>query len=269
MRKALLAIQGLRVRVQNQEILHGIDLEIRSGEFHVLMGPNGSGKSTLSSVLMGHPRYEVSDGTVQWECENLLKMKPEERARSGLFLSFQHPKEIPGVNLVSFLKASYNAVRTNSTKEGKKDGMWRGEKLTVSLFYFKKMLADKMSLAGMSLGFMNRYLNVGFSGGEKKKCEILQMVLLEPKLAILDEPDSGMDLDAVKDICRVIKALRNPQQSFLLITHNPRILDCVLPDHVHLMVEGKIVKSGGIELAKHIEKEGYVNFMKAKGLKIL
>jgi len=253
MRKVLLAIKGLHARVQNQEILHGLDLEIRSGEFHVLMGPNGSGKSTLSSVLMGHTSYEVSAGAVQWEGKNLLKMKPEERARAGLFLSFQHPREIPGVNLVSFLKSSYNAVK----------------KLNMSLFHFKKLLTDKMSVAGMPLGFMNRYLNVGFSGGEKKKCEILQMVLLEPKLAILDEPDSGMDLDAVKDICRVIKALRNPKQSFLLITHNPRILDCVLPDYVHLMVEGKIVKSGGVELAKRIEKEGYVNFMKAKGLKIL
>jgi len=256
MQKKILAIKGLHVRVQHQEILHGLDLEIQSGEFHVLMGPNGSGKSTLSSVLMGHPRYEVSGGTVQWEGKNLLKMKPEERARAGLFLSFQHPREIPGVNLVSFLKASYNAVKG-------------GEKPAISLFHFKKMLTDKMSVAGMSLGFMNRYLNVGFSGGEKKKCEILQMVLLEPKLAVLDEPDSGLDLDAVKDICRVIKELRNPKQSFLLITHNPRILDCVLPDHVHLMMDGKIIKSGGVELAKLIEREGYVNFMKAKGLKIL
>jgi len=253
MRKTLLAIKGLNARVQHQEILYGIDLEIRPGEFHVLMGPNGSGKSTLSSLLMGHPRYEVSKGTVQWEGKNLLNMKPEERVRAGLFLSFQHPREIPGVNLVSFLKASYNAVKKSS----------------ISLFHFKKMLADKMSVAGMPLGFMNRYLNVGFSGGEKKKCEILQMVLLEPKLAILDEPDSGLDLDAVKDICRVIKSLRNPYQSFLLITHNPRILDCVLPDHVHLMVEGKIVKSGGVELAKRIEQEGYVNFMRGKGLKTI
>jgi len=269
MTESLLTIRGLKVRVEETEILHGIDLDIKSGEIHAIMGPNGSGKSTLSSALMGHPKYEITEGTVLFRGENLLEMIPEKRAALGLFLSFQYPKEIPGVNLVSFMRASYNAVR-------KAQAEVRNETCEpVTLFAFKKMMMDKMSLVGMPASFMERATNEGFSGGEKKKCEILQMAVLEPILAILDETDSGLDIDALKDICHAILEVRKPEQAILMITHYQRILDYIAPDHVHVMMNGKIVMSGGSDLARTIESEGYdyvrekVGITKESGFKMI
>lgn len=247
----LLSIKNLHVSVEGTPILKGVDLEIRSGELHAIMGPNGSGKSTLSATLMGHPKYEITQGEVLFAGENLVEMDPEQRAALGLFLSFQYPKEIPGVNLVSFLRASYNAVRKAQAEA-------RGESFEpVSLFEFKKWVLDKMGLIGMPASFMNRSTNEGFSGGEKKKSEILQLALLEPKLAILDETDSGLDIDALRDICKALLEVRKPDQSLLMITHYQRILDYIAPDVIHIMMEGKIVMSGGPELAKTLEDRGY------------
>jgi Fe-S cluster assembly ATP-binding protein len=257
----LLKIRGLKVCVEDTEILHGIDLDINSGEIHAIMGPNGSGKSTLSSALMGHPKYEITEGTVMFRGKDLLEMDPEKRATLGLFLSFQYPKEIPGVNLVSFMRASYNAVR-------KAQALVSGDEFEpVTLFAFKKMMMDKMSLVGMPASFMERATNEGFSGGEKKKCEILQMAVLEPILAILDETDSGLDIDALKDICNTILEVRKPEQSILMITHYQRILDYIAPDHVHVMMDGKIVMSGGSDLARTIEAEGYDYVREKVGIK--
>lgn len=243
----LLEIDDLRISVEEKEIVHGVSLEIKPGEIHAIMGPNGSGKSTLSSTLMGHPKYKVSEGKVTFEKADLLKMAPNERAAAGLFLAFQYPKEIPGVNMVSFLRAAYNAVNQARNKKFK----------PLPLYNFKKLLQEKMDLVGLGRGFMNRATNEGFSGGEKKKAEVLQMALLEPKLAILDETDSGLDIDALKTICEAIVEVKAPKQSILMITHYERMLKYLKPDHVHIMMDGKIVMSGGKELAAHLEKEGY------------
>lgn len=251
MTNVLLDIKGLKVNVGDAEILHGIDLTIRPGEIHAIMGPNGSGKSTLSSALMGHPGYKIAGGTVTFRGRDLLTMDPEDRAVLGLFLSFQYPKEIPGVNLMSFLRASCNAVRKARAEV---DG---GSFESINLFQFKKMMMDKMSLVGLPASFMERATNEGFSGGEKKKCEILQMAMLEPRLVILDETDSGLDIDALKDICHAILEVRTAEQSIVMITHYQRILDYIAPDHVHVMMNGKIVMSGDSDLARAIEAEGY------------
>lgn len=263
---ALLSIQNLKVRVDGTPILHGIDLTVHAGEVHVVMGPNGSGKSTLSSVLMGHPKYEVVEGSVVFKGRDLLAMDPEERAMLGLFLSFQYPKEIPGVSLVSFLRASYNAVRKAQAEA-------RGEVYEpMNLFHFKKLMLDSMSLVGMSAVFMERATNEGFSGGEKKKSEILQMAVLQPALAVLDETDSGLDVDALKDICRAIQAIREERraagdpQSILLITHYQRILDYIVPDHIHVMMDGRLVMSGDAGLARTIEEHGYDHVRELVGL---
>jgi Fe-S cluster assembly ATP-binding protein len=251
MTQTLLKIEGLKVKVEDTEILHGIDLEIKAGEIHAIMGPNGSGKSTLSAALMGHPNYEITDGTVEFMGQDLLDMKPEDRAALGLFLSFQYPKEIPGVNLVSFMRASFNAVRKAQAEA-------KGEEYeAMTLFKFKKIMIEKMELIGMPIAFLERATNEGFSGGEKKKSEILQMSVLEPKLAILDETDSGLDIDALKDICKGIKEVRKDDQSILMITHYQRILDYITPDHIHIMMNGKVVMSGGADLAQTIEDQGY------------
>lgn len=259
----LLRLNGLKVSIDSIPILHGIDLEVRPGEIHAIMGPNGSGKSTLSAVLMGNPAYTVTQGKAVFEGANLLKLDPEDRAALGLFLSFQYPKEIPGVNLVSFLRASYNAVK-KAQIAGKTQAKKSAQTFEpVSLFAFKKKVMDMMSLIGLPASFMERATNEGFSGGEKKKCEILQMALLEPKLAILDETDSGLDVDALKDICHAILAVRDERkargdvQSIVLITHYQRILNYIMPDHVHVMMDGKIVMSGGADLAHTIEARGY------------
>ena len=246
-----LKIENLKVNVEDTEILHGIDLEINPGEIHAIMGPNGSGKSTLSAALMGHPKYEIVGGKVTFRDQDLLEMKPEDRAVLGLFLSFQYPKEIPGVNLISFMRASYNAVR-------KAQAEVMDEKYEpITLFKFKKLMMDKMKLVGMPVHFMERATNEGFSGGEKKKSEILQMAILEPKLAILDETDSGLDIDALQDICKTINTIRREDQAVLIITHYQRILDYITPDYIHIMMDGKIVMSGDAELARKIEAQGY------------
>ena len=247
----MLSVKNLKVAVEGEEILHGIDLEIKRGEVHAIMGPNGSGKSTLSNVLMGHDKYEVIDGEVKFLGQNLLELAPEERARLGMFLAFQYPKEIPGVSLVSFLRAAYNAVRSEK----------------MSLYHFKKILEEKMELVGLSTAFMSRSLKEGFSGGEKKKAEILQMAVLEPRLAILDETDSGLDIDALKTICDAVKKVRAKDQSILLITHYPRILDYIAPDKVHVLMEGKIVMEDGEELARKLEAHGYDYVREKVGIK--
>ncbi len=247
----MLSIQNLQVEVDKKEILHGVSLQIKTGEVHVLMGPNGSGKSTLASLLMGHPKYKVIGGKVSFFNKNLLKLSPDERARVGLFLAFQYPKEIPGVSVASFLRAAYQALK----------------KEQLPLYKFKKLLEEKMEAVGLSKSFMDRSLNEGFSGGEKKKCEVLQLTLLDPKLAILDETDSGLDIDALKTLCKALEKNRLPEQSILLITHNPRVLSYLKPDFVHVMIDGKIVESGGLGLAQKLESEGF-NFMREKaGLK--
>ncbi|QQR54887.1 Fe-S cluster assembly ATPase SufC [Candidatus Peregrinibacteria bacterium] len=243
----LLDIQNLFISAPDKEIVHGLSLQIKAGEVHAIMGPNGSGKSTLSATLMGHPKYKVTKGKVKLNDKDLLKMDPSARAAAGLFLAFQYPKEIPGVNLVSFLRASYNAVNKARNKKFK----------PVPLYNFKKLLQEKMDLVGLGRAFMNRNVNEGFSGGEKKKAEILQMALLEPKLAILDETDSGLDIDALRTICEAILSAKKPEQSLLMVTHYERMLKDLKPDHVHIMMDGKIVLSGGKELAAKLEEEGY------------
>ncbi len=243
----LLEIQNLFVSAPDKEIVKGLSLQIKPGEVHAIMGPNGSGKSTLSATLMGHPRYSVTKGNVRFNGEDLLEMDPSERAAAGLFLAFQYPKEIPGVNMVSFLRASYNAV--NKARDPKFKAL--------PLYNFKKLLEDKMKLVGLSKAFMSRNTNEGFSGGEKKKAEILQMALLEPKLAILDETDSGLDIDALRTICEAILAAKQPEQSLLMVTHYERMLRYLKPDYIHIMMDGKIVLSGGKELAAKLEEEGY------------
>ncbi len=249
----MLSVKNLKVAVEKKEILHGINLEIKPGEVHAIMGPNGSGKSTLSNVLMGHSKYEVTQGSIEFMSQNLLELEPEERAQLGMFLAFQYPKEIPGVSLVSFLRAAYNAVRKDEDP--------------MSLYHFKKILEEKMELVGLPLSFMNRSLNEGFSGGEKKKAEILQMAVLEPRLAILDETDSGLDIDALKMICKTVQAIQNPKQSILLITHYPRILDYITPDKVHVLMDGKIVMEDGERLARKLEERGYDYVREKVGIK--
>lgn len=255
-KKSLLEIKDLRVSAPDKAIVRGLSLTIKSGEVHAIMGPNGSGKSTLSATLMGHPRYKIVSGGVKFDGENLLKMNVSERAAAGLFLAFQYPKEIPGVNLVSFLRAAYNAVNKARNKKF----------VAMPLYHFKKLLAEKMELLGLSPGFMSRNVNEGFSGGEKKKIEVLQMALLEPKLSILDETDSGLDIDALKIICEAVSKFKKCDQSILMITHYERMLKYLKPDFVHIMIDGEIVFSGGKELAKELEKHGY-DFIRAKIVK--
>ena len=243
----LLDIQNLHISAPDKEIVHGVSLQIKPGEIHAIMGPNGSGKSTLSATLMGHPKYKATEGTVQFDGKDLMKMDPSQRAVAGLFLAFQYPKEIPGVNMVSFLRASYNAINKGRDKDFK----------ALPLYNFKKLLQEKMELVGLSKAFMTRNTNEGFSGGEKKKAEVLQMALLEPRLAILDETDSGLDIDALRTICGAIEAVRKADQSLLMVTHYERMLKYLKPDYIHIMMDGKIVMSGGKELAAKLEEEGY------------
>jgi len=248
--KNMLEIKNLHVDVEGKEILKGLNLEIKKGEIHALMGPNGSGKSTLAFSLMGHPKYEIKKGKVTLEGKNLLEMKVNERANSGLFLSFQYPSEISGVSLANFLRTAYNQVKNN----GKKD--------KIGVMEFMNLLYEKMDLLQMDREFAKRHLNVGFSGGEKKRTEILQMAVLEPKFAILDETDSGLDIDALKVVAEGVKKLVGPNLGVLIITHYQRILHHIKPDRVHILVDGKIVKSGGYELAKEIEETGYEDLQK-------
>jgi len=245
MTQPLLKIENLHARVEDKEILKGIDLTLDHGQVHAIMGPNGSGKSTLANVLAGRPGYEVTEGRVWYRGRDLLAMAPEERAREGVFLAFQYPVEIPGVSNIYFLKAALNAIRKH-----------RGE-AEVDAMDFIALVKDKMKLMDMDEQFLYRAINEGFSGGEKKRNEILQMLVLEPTLCVLDEIDSGLDIDALKVVARGIEALRSPQRGFLMVTHYQRLLDYVRPDLVHVFAAGRIVKSGGPELAKELEAKGY------------
>jgi Fe-S cluster assembly ATP-binding protein len=236
-----LEIENLHVEIEGKEILKGISLTIEEGKVHALMGPNGSGKSTLANVLMGHPKYAVTSGKIMLNDEDITELSPDDRAKRGLFLSFQYPKEISGVTITNFLRAAYNA--THETK--------------LSVVDFYRLLKEKMEELHVASSFNKRYVNEGFSGGEKKKAEILQMMVLQPKFAILDETDSGLDVDALKIVAEGINRMKSPERGILLITHYYRILHHVIPDVVHILVDGKIVKSGGKELAQQIEETGF------------
>lgn len=237
----LLQVKNLHVKIEDKEIVKGVSLHVNKGEVVALMGPNGSGKSTLSNALMGYPKYEVTEGEVTLNGENITELEPDEKARKGLFLSFQYPSEISGVTLSNFLRAAYNSVK------GK----------TISVLEFMKLLKEKMQLLKIKEEFANRYINEGFSGGEKKRAEILQLAVLQPKLAILDETDSGLDVDALKIVAEGVNRARTKETGVLIITHYQRILDYIQPDRVYIMREGKIVKEGKKELVQQVEKEGY------------
>ena len=241
----MLKIKNLHASVDGEKILKGIDLEINSGEVHAIMGPNGSGKSTLASVIAGNEDFEVTEGDILFEKANISELSPEERAHKGIFLSFQYPIEIPGVSVTNFIKTSINQVRK---ARGQKD-MPANEML--------KKIREKSALLDMDRKFLSRSLNEGFSGGEKKRNEIFQMAMLEPKLAILDETDSGLDIDALRIVSDGVNRLRNKGNATLVITHYQRLLDYVIPDVVHVLMDGKIVKTGGKELAKELEEKGY------------
>ena len=241
----MIKIENLYVSVEEKEILKGINLGVKPGELHVIMGRNGTGKSTLANVLVGKEKYIVTNGTVSFNGENLLDMSPEDRACAGLFLSFQYPVAIPGVNNMYFLKAAVNAVRKS-----------RGEE-EIDAVDFLSMIREKLKMVALDESFIHRPVNDGFSGGEKKRNEILQMITLEPKLSILDETDSGLDIDALKIVAKGVNDFRSPDRSFILITHYQRILNYMKPDFVHVLMNGKIVKSGTMELAKEVEKKGY------------
>jgi Fe-S cluster assembly ATP-binding protein len=241
----MLSIKNLHASIEGQEILKGINLEVKPGEVHAIMGPNGSGKSTLASVLAGRDIFDVTEGEVTFLGEDLLEKEPDERAKDGLFLSFQYPVEIPGVSMVNFMRAAVNEVRKH-----------RGEPELKSSD-FLKVLRDKKALVEIDSRLTNRSVNEGFSGGEKKKNEIFQMAMLEPKLSILDETDSGLDIDALRIVANGVNKLKTPENSTIVITHYQRLLDYIVPDVVHILYQGKIVKSGGKELALDLEKHGY------------
>ena len=241
----MIEIKNLHVNVEEKEILKGISLEVKPGELHVIMGRNGSGKSTLANVLAGKDKYEVSKGSITYEKKNLLDLSPEERACAGLFLSFQYPVSIPGVNMMYFLKAAVNAVRKSQGND------------EMDAVDFLAMIREKLKIMDLDESFIHRPVNDGFSGGEKKRNEILQMITLEPRLAILDETDSGLDIDALKIVAQGVNDYRSPDRSFILITHYQRILNYMQPDFVHVLMNGKLVKSGTMELAKELEKKGY------------
>ena len=241
----MLRIVNLHVRGGNREILRGINLSIDAGEVHAIMGPNGSGKSTLARVLAGHPEYEVTAGEVVYEGRDLLAMDPESRAREGVFMAFQYPVEIPGVNNAYFLKAALNALRKHRGQE------------ELDAMEFMSLVRNRMKVLDIDETLLNRPVNEGFSGGEKKRNEIFQMAVLEPRLAILDETDSGLDIDALKIVAAGVTAMRKPDRAILVVTHYQRLLDYIVPDFVHVLTDGRIVRSGGKELALELEEKGY------------
>jgi Fe-S cluster assembly ATP-binding protein len=250
---SLLEIKDLHVRVEDREILRGINLKMNAGEVHSIMGPNGSGKSTLAQVLARRETYNITGGEVLFNGKDLLAMKPEEAACEGLFLAFQYPVEIPGISNAYFLRSAMNAVRK-----------YRGLE-EMDAIDFLPMLRQKLKLLGMDEKLLNRSVNEAFSGGEKKRNEILQMAVLEPKLAILDETDSGLDIDALRTVAEGVNAMRNPERAILVVTHYQRLLNNIVPDRVHVLVEGRIVRSGGPELALELEDKGYATFENAAG----
>src|SRR5438105_839496 len=247
---ATLEIRGLHADVEGKEILKGIDLTVRQGEVHALMGPNGSGKSTLANVLMGRPSYKVTAGEIVFKGRSITALAPDKRAQMGLFLAFQYPTEIPGVSVVNFMRSAYNAVKGAQT----------------SALAFRKLMKEKMDLLGVEDEMVRRYVNQGFSGGEKKKNEILQLAVLQPEIAILDETDSGLDIDSLKAVASGVEKLIGPELGVLVITHYQRILNYIHPDHVHVMMGGRIVSSGGPELATELEEKGYEGLREEIGL---
>ena len=241
----MISIKNLHASIEDKEILKGINLEVKAGEMHAIMGPNGSGKSTLASVLAGREDYDVTEGSVIFENEDLLQLSPEERAQKGIFLAFQYPVEIPGVSTTNFLKTAINQVRKA-----------QGEK-ALDAVHFLKLMKEKMKLVDIDQALLSRSLNVGFSGGEKKRNEIFQMAMLEPRLSILDETDSGLDIDALKIVADGVNKLKNDKTATIVVTHYQRLLDYIIPDYVHVLYKGRIVKSGDKSLALELEKKGY------------
>ncbi len=254
--KVVLSVKDLTANIDGNQILKGINLEVRAGEIHAIMGPNGSGKSTFSKVLAGHPSYEVTGGEVVFREQNLLEMEPEERARNGVFLAFQYPLEIPGVSNLDFLRVAYNSRRKAQGLE------------EIDAFDFDDVVEEKLEVVKMDSAFLNRSLNEGFSGGEKKRNEILQMALLEPDLAILDETDSGLDIDALKIVANGVNQLTSPENATIMITHYQRLLNYIVPDYVHVMAKGQIIKSGGKELALELEARGYDWILEEAGVEV-
>jgi len=245
-----LEVRGLHASIEGKDILKGIDLEVSENESHAIMGPNGSGKSTLANVVMGRPGYIVTAGDILFRGESMLTMPADQRAQRGLFLAMQYPVEVPGVSVVNFLRTAYQAVKAKQ----------------LSALEFRKHMKSKMEALGVEDAMVNRYVNQGFSGGEKKKIEILQLAVLEPSIAILDETDSGLDIDSLKSVATGVAQLIGPDLGVLLITHYQRILNYITPDHIHVMMDGRIVKSGGKELAKELESKGYDSIRKELGL---
>jgi Fe-S cluster assembly ATP-binding protein len=244
---SVLEIRNLHVSIDGKEILKGVDLTVKQGEVHALMGPNGTGKSTLAYTLMGHPSYEATEGEVWFKGQNILELEPDQRSHLGLFLAFQYPVAIPGVTVANFLRTAINAKKRAETADDK----------GITIPEFRRVLKDKMDLLKMDHSFAGRYLNEGFSGGEKKRAEVLQMAALTPEIAVMDETDSGLDIDALRIVSEGINTLRGPGLGVLVITHYQRILNYIKPDFVHIMLDGKIVETGGADLALHLEEHGY------------
>jgi Fe-S cluster assembly ATP-binding protein len=244
---SVIEIRNLHVSIEDREILKGVNLAVKQGEVHAIMGPNGTGKSTLAYTLMGHPNYEVTEGEVWFKDQNILELAPDVRAHLGMFLAFQYPVSIPGVTVANFLRTAINAKRKYENPEDK----------GISIPEFRRLLKERMDLLKMDHAFAGRYLNEGFSGGEKKRAEVLQMAVLQPEMAVMDETDSGLDIDALRIVSDGVNALRGPDLGVLLITHYQRILNYVKPDYVHIMMNGKVVETGGPELALQLEEHGY------------
>jgi Fe-S cluster assembly ATP-binding protein len=247
-------IENLHASIEDNEILKGVNLVVNEGETHALMGPNGSGKSTLAYIIAGHPSYEVTEGSIRYFGEDILEWSPEERAQKGLFLAFQYPTVIPGVSMANFLRMAVTNVRNARVEAAAEEGK---ELQRITPREFRRLMKEKMALLKMDDSFATRYLNEGFSGGEKKRAEILQMALLEPKMCVLDETDSGLDIDALKVVSEGVNALNGPDKGFLLSTHYQRLLNFIKPQYVHIMMSGRIVQSGGPELATELEAKGY------------